>query len=179
MRPSWDDYFVGMLKAVSRRASCDRGMASAIIVKDKRILSCGYVGAPSGLPDCDKVGHDLVRVATSKVMKDQILGLNHIKIDAESNIVWDSNSTHCIRTIHAELNAILNAARNGVSCLDATMYCTMVPCKNCAMAIIQAGIIKVIAKYLYREQPKTKEMFDELCIPLMILSNETDPTKFE
>ena len=58
-RPSWDDYYIDMLTAVSKRASCDRGKASAIIVMDKRQVSSGYVGAPSGMPSCDEIGHDI------------------------------------------------------------------------------------------------------------------------
>jgi len=111
-RLSWDDYFLKeIVPAVAKRATCDRGRSGAIIVKDKRILTTGYVGSPSGLPHCDDVGH----------LIHEVIDENGVK------------SKHCVRTLHAEENAILQAAKFGISIEGATIYCSMVPCFRCAM----------------------------------------------
>src|SRR5437762_13097291 len=91
-RPSWDEYFIGMANYVGTRATCDRGRSGAVIARDKRVISTGYVGSPPGLPHCDDAGHDL-----------------HIVTNDDG-----STSEHCIRTKHAEENAIAHAARYGV-----------------------------------------------------------------
>ncbi len=173
-RPSWDEYFISIVDATALRASCDRGKSAAVIVKDKRVVSCGYVGAPMGLPDCDEVGHDLWVISKSpRIDSDLIEGqLSDKLILKDGTIIHFEISIHCLRTVHSELNAILNAARNGVSCLGATMYCTMVPCRNCAMAIIQSGIIKVVAKHPYQKQQDTIEMFKKVGIKLDIINDK-------
>ena len=84
MRPDWDEYFLGIVREVATRATCDRGKSGCVIVRDRRILATGYVGAPSGLPHCDEAGHMLRDVIAPD----------------------GSVSKHCIRTIHAEQNAI-------------------------------------------------------------------------
>jgi len=145
-KPGWDEYFIGMLDAVAARASCDRGRSSAILVKNNRIISTGYVGAPKGLPTCDEVGHDF------------------------EERIHDGHSTHCVRTFHAEMNAILGCAKEGVSTVGATMYCSMVPCRNCGMAVVQAGIVRVVARMEYQRGELTKRMFETTGIELMILS---------
>ncbi len=108
-RPSWDEYFLEIAKVVGTRGTCDRGRNGAVIVKDKRILTTGYVGAPSGLPHCDEVGHLLVETIDPNGKKRK----------------------HCIRTTHAEQNAIVQAALHGVSTKEATMYVKFVPCFTC------------------------------------------------
>src|SRR3989338_8984097 len=92
-RPSWDEYFITMADLIGSRGTCDRGYAGSIITRDKRILASGYAGSPVGLKHCGEVGHEMHTVTT------------------EGDVV----SRHCIRTSHAELNAIINAARVGVS----------------------------------------------------------------
>lgn len=149
VKPDWDEYFLGMLKAVSQRASCDRGRSAAVLVKNNRIISTGYVGAPAGLPSCDEIGH-LMEVRYRGVR------LHEVMFNPESHV---EVSEHCIRTFHAEMNAILSCAKEGVSTLGATMYCTMVPCRNCAMAIIQSGIVRVVAAHQYQSSRETCEMF--------------------
>ena len=111
-----------MVDFVGRRGTCDRGQAGAIIVKDKRILATGYVGSPVGLPHCDEVGHEM-----------------HTVVQEDG-----SQSRHCIRTAHAELNAIANAARFGVAIDGAVLYCKMFPCYVCAKTIINSGIKRVV-----------------------------------
>ena len=112
-RPSWDDYFMGIALKVAERGTCDRAHVGAIIVRDRRILTTGYNGSPSGLPHCDDVGHLIV-------------------------------DGHCVRTLHAEQNAIIQAAYHGVSVRDSTIYVTHQPCLTCAKMIINAGIKRVV-----------------------------------
>ena len=121
-RPTWDEYFIGMADYVGTRGTCDRGRSGAILVKDKRILATGYVGSPIGIAHCDDVGHEM-----------------HTLTREDGTI-----SRHCLRTAHAELNAVANAARFGVAIDGATLYCKMVPCYTCAKTIINAGIKRVV-----------------------------------
>ena len=136
-RPNWDEYFLNIVDSISLRATCDRGKAGCVITKNNRILVTGYVGAPSGLPDCSEVGHMLEDV---------------IHVDG-------TKSTHCHRTIHSEMNGILQAARIGVSLEGSTLYCTMTPCMRCAMAIIQVGITRVVCKQKYQLSDVSEKLF--------------------
>jgi len=145
-RPSWDEYFIKLTEVIGTRGTCDRGMAGALIVKDKRILTTGYVGAPVGLPSCDEVGHEM-----HTVIKDGV------------------KSEHCIRTSHAEQNAINNAARVGIAIFGGTMYCKMTPCYKCAQSIINTGIIRVVALKDYHGAKRSKEIFKQAKIKLEVL----------
>lgn len=162
MRISWDQYFMEIVDATAKRASCDRGKSAAVIVKDKRVIACGYVGAPSGLPSCDEVGHEMV----TRYEESAGLHKNRLPLQAQDF------SHHCCRTFHGEANAIINCARNGVSTVGSTIYCTMTPCVNCAMMIIQAGIIKVIAKNRYQKDIKSRDMFAKVGVELIVLSED-------
>ncbi len=151
-RPSWDEYFIDIMKAVAERGTCDRGKTAAVIVKDNRILTTGYVGAPKGLPHCDEIGHQMKKV-----------------------IHEDGKETqHCLRTNHAELNAIAQAARNGVSIEGATIYCKMAPCATCAKMIINCGIKRVVAQLRYHGDFETAEMFKAAGIQYDILNEEME-----
>jgi dCMP deaminase len=172
MRISWDEYFIACLDAAALRASCDRGKSGAIIVKDNRILATGYVGAPSGIPSCDEVGHQLVSRCEMPFEISQKEWSLTKEGKAKTAMPIQNFSTHCIRTVHAEQNAIINCARNGVSTLGATIYCTMTPCTTCAMSIIQAGILNVVAKNNYQKDQYTKELFNTAGINLTILNQE-------
>ncbi len=149
-RPSWDEYFISMVDEAAKRATCDRGKSGAIIVKEKRILCTGYVGSPPGFPHCDEVGHLLKKV-----------------IDEDGTV-----RQHCVRTIHAEQNAISQAARYGIPLDGSTLYCTMEPCRVCAMLIISVGIKKVIVKRRYHAGQDTRELFKEAGIDLVVMENE-------
>jgi dCMP deaminase len=116
-RPDWDTYFMIIADAVSMRASCDRARVGAVIVVDKRIMSTGYNGAPSGVASCDEVGHDLVEINGRK---------------------------SCVRVIHSEKNAIITAARHGVRLAGATLYTTASTCRDCYMAALQTGIKRIV-----------------------------------
>lgn len=148
-RPTWDEYFLKLADMVGSRGTCDRGRAGCVISKDKRILSTGYVGSPAGLPHCDEVGHEM-------------------------HTVTDENgkeSRHCIRTAHAEQNAINNAARIGIAIEGGTMYCKMIPCYKCAQSIINAGIVRVVALKDYHGASRSKEIFQLANIDYKILGD--------
>lgn len=148
-RPSWDEYFIGLVDEVAKRATCDRGKSGAIIVKDKRILCTGYVGTPPGFPHCDEVGHLLKKV-----------------IDEDGTV-----RQHCVRTIHAEQNAISQAARYGIPLDGTTLYCTMEPCRVCAMLIISVGVKKVVVKRRYHAGQETRDLFKQAQIDLIIMED--------
>ena len=152
LRPNWDRYFLDLCEAVARRATCDRGRSGCVIVKDKRIMTTGYVGAPAGLPHCDEAGHDMRKV-------------------------FDNNGSvtqHCVRTLHAEQNAIIQAARFGIPLVGATLFCKMTPCRTCAMMIINAGIQRVVCEKRYHADADTREMFKQAYVELVIMNNEVE-----
>jgi len=151
-RVSWDEYFVEIMNTVATRATCDRGRSGCLIVRDKRIISTGYVGSPPGLPHCDDVGHLMKEV-----------------IDEDGTV-----RKHCVRTIHAEQNAICQAARHGISIEGATLYCKMEPCRVCAMLIISAGIKKVVALKKYHAAEETRIMFSDAAVELTVIENRIE-----
>ncbi len=119
MRPDWDTYFMKIAFTVSERSTCDRAFVGCVLVRDKRILTTGYNGSPTGQAHCDEAGHLMVE-------------------------------GHCVRTIHAEMNAIIQAALHGVSTRGATCYVTHFPCIHCAKALINAGIVRLVYSIAYR-----------------------------
>jgi len=149
-RPSWDEYFLGMIDLIGTRGSCDRGRAGCVITREKRIISTGYVGSPSGLPHCDEVGHEM-----------------HTVVNEDG-----SQSRHCIRTTHAEQNAICQAARFGVSLEGGTLYCKMTPCYTCAKMIINAGIKRVVCAQDYHAGNRSKEIFKEAAVEFVLASSK-------
>lgn len=118
-RPSWDEVYSEMAQVVASRSTCSRAYVGAVITKNNAILATGYNGAISGEDHCLTHGH-----------------------------ILDDND-HCIRTVHAEINALMQCAKIGQAVEGATMYCTFFPCLSCVKAIIQAGIktIKFISEY--------------------------------
>jgi len=118
MRPDWDSYFLEISRLVAARATCPRKHVGAVVVSpDHQILSTGYNGSPPGADHCDDVGCEL---------KDM------------------GGRQSCVRTIHAEANAIAQAARNGVRISGATVYTTASPCYDCGKLIANSGIKKVV-----------------------------------
>jgi dCMP deaminase len=148
-RPDWDRYFLDLCEAVSKRATCDRGKAGCVIVKDRRIMTTGYVGAPAGLMHCDEVGHDLRKV-----------------LNGNGNI-----SQHCVRTLHAEQNAIIQAAKFGIPLDGSTLYCKMTPCRTCAMMIINSGIRRVVCEKHYHADKDTIELLKIAGVELVVMNN--------
>ncbi|MFY9177520.1 MAG: dCMP deaminase family protein [Caldicoprobacterales bacterium] len=129
MNNKWDKRFMDMVKLISEWSSCyqHNRKIGAIIVKDKRILTTGYNGAPSGYPSCVERGECIRRI------RDIPSGTKH---------------EYCY-AIHAEQNAIIQAAKLGVSIDGATLYCTHQPCVICAKLIVNSGIIRVVYKEPY------------------------------
>jgi dCMP deaminase len=136
-RPSWDEYFMEIANTVAKRATCDRGRSGCVIARDRQLLVSGYVGSPIGHPHCDEVGHQFKKM----IHED------------------DSVTQHCVRTVHAEQNAICQAAKLGISLAGATLYCRMTPCRTCAMLIINCGIVRVVCEKKYHAGLESEEMF--------------------
>lgn len=151
-RPTWDEYFMEIASVVAKRATCDRGRSGCVIARNKQILVTGYVGAPVGLPHCDEVGHQIKTITN------------------EDGTV----SKHCVRTTHAEQNAICQAAKIGVSINGATLYCKMTPCSTCAKMIINAGIKSVVCQKRYHAGKETEEMFKMAGVNLEIINDEIE-----
>lgn len=138
--------------AVARRASCNRGRVGCVLAHDKQILVTGYAGAPRGMPDCDTIGHQMKTVTHED----------------------GHQSQHCMRTAHAEQNAIVQAARVGVSIEGATCYCKMTPCAACAKMMVNAGIKRVVCEKKYHAAADTEAMFKELGIELVYNDASTE-----
>lgn len=146
-RPSWDAYFMQIAHLVKTRATCPRRSVGAVIVRDKHILATGYNGAPSGLTHCPEQG---------------------------PHADWPDGcmrAGHCIRALHAEQNALLQAAKLGIACAGATIYVTCQPCNNCAKMIINAGITRVIYEGDYPD-PFSLELFRESKAEVLRLVDE-------
>jgi dCMP deaminase len=150
LRPPWDEYFMEIAHTVSKRATCDRGRSGCVIVKDKQILVTGYVGSPNGLPHCDDVGHQMKKM-----------------LHEDGSI-----SEHCVRTVHAEQNAICQAAKRGIALEGSTLYCRMTPCRVCAMLIINCGIKRVVCEKKYHAGAESEEMFEKAGVQLEFFSEE-------
>jgi dCMP deaminase len=127
-RPSWDQYFMMITRQVADRSTCNRAKVGAVIVRDKNILATGYNGSPAGLPHCTEVG---CLIYESKTPSGEI----------------DEN---CFRTIHAEINAIAQAAKNGASIQGADIYITHTPCIHCFKVLINTGIRRVLYEKPYK-----------------------------
>jgi dCMP deaminase len=120
-RPSWDEYFMDIARLVARRSTCLRRQVGAVMVKEKNILATGYNGTPSGITHCAETG----------CLREQM------------NVPSGERHELC-RGLHAEQNAIIQAARHGVNIAGATLYCTNSPCIICTKMLINAGIQQVI-----------------------------------
>ncbi len=127
-RLSWDQYFLNITRQVAERSTCTRAKVGAVIARERSILASGYNGAPSGLPHCTEVG---CLVYQSQTPDGQL----------EEN---------CYRTIHAEINAIAQAAKNGVSIRDADIYVTHTPCIHCLKVLINTGIKRIFYDRAYK-----------------------------
>ncbi len=150
-RASWDEYFLNLVETVGTRGTCDRGRSGCVIVKDERIVATGYVGSPINTAHCDEVGHE-IHVVTEN----------------------GKESQHCIRTTHAEQNAIVNAARFGSALDGSTLYCYMTPCYICAKMIINAGIERIVCIKDYHKGERSKEIFKEADVKYELCNNEIE-----
>jgi len=147
-RPEWDSYFMAITVLVSKRSTCIRRAVGAVIVKDKRILSTGYNGAPSGIAHCIEVG----------CLRDQLK-------------VPSGEKHELCRGIHAEQNAIIQAAFHGVSIKGATLYCTNQPCSICAKMIINAGIKNIFYQEGY-DDSMSRQMLKDADVDLIKLDTD-------
>lgn len=175
-RLNWVQYWSGpILNAVRERATCDRGKSGCVIIKDNDQISSGYVGAPPGQPHCDDVGHQLeYRWQEQMSYAPNDVWAGH----PENNDLVLVRREHCVRTIHAEMNAITRAARRGVLVRGATLFCSMYPCWDCAKAIVAAGIVAVVIVKNYHASDKSKKLFADCDVFVNLLDdcNETYPT---
>ncbi|MEA2055389.1 MAG: cytidine/deoxycytidylate deaminase family protein [Candidatus Thermoplasmatota archaeon] len=154
-RPSYDEYFMGMAYLVSKRSTCLRRKVGAILVKDKHILSTGYNGAPKGLRHCSEVG----------CLREK-LGI-------------PSGERHEIcRGLHAEQNAIIQAAVFGISIKDSVLYCTNTPCVVCAKMLINAGVKEIVYSGDYPDE-LAKRMLEESEIKIRSFNKKYPPLLFE
>ena len=136
-RPSWEEYFMDITHLVAKRSTCLRRQVGAVLVKDKKILATGYNGAPSRLEHCLDIG--CLR---------------------ESKGIPSGERHELCRGLHAEQNAIIQAAYHGVEIRGATLYCTNHPCIICSKMLINAGIEKVVYEDGYADD-LAKEMLRE------------------
>jgi len=132
-RPSWDDYFLGIAREVAGRSTCLRRKVGAVLVRDRRILTTGYNGAPRGIPHCEESG----------CLREKL------------NVPSGERHELC-RGLHAEQNALIQAAVHGVPVEGCDLYCTNVPCSLCTKMIINAGVKRVVAAEGYPDELAAK-----------------------
>jgi dCMP deaminase len=128
-RPSWDEYFMEMAEVAEKRSTCIRRRVGAVIVKDNRIMATGYNGVPTGIRHCAERG----------CLREELK-------------VPSGQRHELCRGLHAEQNAIIQAAHLGQSIADGTLYCTTQPCVICAKMIINAGIKRIVIKQGYPDE---------------------------
>lgn len=132
MRMHWNHYFLAIAEQVASRSTCDRKHVGCVLVRERRILATGYNGSLCGSPHCDDAGHDLVE-------------------SQMSDGTWGSN---CVRTVHAEQNAIAQAASEGIAIKNAWAYVNAYPCWNCYKLLVNAGVNRIICSGSYRLDPR-------------------------
>ena len=130
-----DEYFLAISNIVAARATCDRLHCGCVIVLDGEIIATGYNGAPSGLPECDEVGHLMV--------------------------LGDDDREHCRRTVHAEQNALYQARKRYRNLLGATAYISATPCEKCLLELLHYGVKRLICGSVY-ENAERSEMTSRL-----------------
>jgi dCMP deaminase len=153
-RPTADEYFLKIASVVAERSTCLRHHMGAVAVKDKHILTTGYNGAPAGVKDCLELGC----------------------LRNEKNIPSGQRTEIC-RAIHAEQNAIIQAAVHGVSLEGCTIYCTHTPCVLCAKMMVNARVKRVVIFSKYADD-SFKELFKEAGIQLDVLEKPASTISF-
>ena len=149
-RPSWDEYFMEMAQLTAKRSTCMRRSVGAIIVKDRHIVATGYNGAPRGIRHCAERG-----------------GCMREKLGVPSG----ERHELCM-ALHAEQNAIIQAATLGVSIEDATIYVTHQPCVICAKMIINAGIKRIVVKEGYPDKLAV-DILDEAGLKVVMIDEHS------
>ena len=145
-RPTWDQYFMEMAELTAKRSTCMRRSVGAVIVKDNRAIATGYNGAPRGLKHCDELG-----------------GCLRQKLQVPSG-----QRHELCRALHAEQNAIIQAATLGQSIEEGTIYVTHQPCAICAKMIINAGIKRIVVREGYPDELAT-EILNEAGLKVIML----------
>ena len=145
MRPEWDDYFMEIAEVVKKRATCVRRKVGSLIVKDNRILATGYNGAPKNIKHCDE--SSCIRIK------------RHVPSGERHELC---------RGLHAEQNAIIQAAKHGIHIAGSTLYCTTQPCVICAKMIINAEIRRIVYKGDYPDD-LSKDILEESGVELCIM----------
>ena len=125
-----DEYFLSISNIVAARATCDRLWCGCVLVVDREIVATGYNGAPSGMPECDEVGHLMV--------------------------VGDDGRDHCKRTIHAEQNALYQARKRHKNLKGGVAYINATPCEICLTELLKCGVKRVICGSVYRNSERTE-----------------------
>ncbi|MBK5276641.1 MAG: cytidine/deoxycytidylate deaminase family protein [Desulfuromonadales bacterium] len=151
-RPSWDQYFMDITRLVATRSSCLRRQVGALLVKDRNILATGYNGVPSGISHCEASGCLRERLKVPSGERHELC-----------------------RGLHAEQNAIIQAAKHGTNIDGATLYCTTMPCIICTKMIINAGIKKVIYAEGYADE-LAREMIGEAAIEVLHFRSDKGET---
>lgn len=152
-RPSWDAYFMAIAQQVATRATCDRKHVGAIIVRERTILATGYNGSVRGMDHCDDVGHMMEGDGPDRELNEAIANVCGIGQAAlVIKLLVERSHPHCVRTVHAEANAIAQAAKNGVRIEGASIYVTASPCWGCFKLIANAGIAAIYFGELYRDE---------------------------
>ncbi len=146
-RPSWDEYFMEMAEIARKRSTCLRRSVGAVIVRDNRIMATGYNGVPMGIAHCETRG----------CLREQLQ-------------VPSGERHELCRGLHAEQNAIIQAAHLGQSIAGGTLYCTTQPCVICTKMIINAGIKRVVIKESYPDS-LAEEMFKEAGIKVEVIGD--------
>lgn len=144
-RPSWDEYFLEITQLVAKRSTCLRRQVGAVIVKDKRIISTGYNGAPRGIPHCAEVGCIRQKLKIPRGQRHELC-----------------------RGLHAEQNALLQAAYYGIGVKEGLLYSTHQPCSVCAKMIVNAGIKTIVILSGYPDK-EARELFRQANIEVKSL----------
>jgi dCMP deaminase len=150
-RPSWDEYFIDISRLVARRSTCLRRRVGAALVKDRNILATGYNGTPTGITHCSEVG----------CLRDRL------------NVPSGERHELC-RGLHAEQNAIIQAAKHGVNISGSILYCTNSPCIICAKMLINSGVEKIVYLDGYPDELAT-EMLAEAGVSVEQFVKTTAP----
>ncbi len=145
-RPSWDEYFMNLAHLAATRSTCVRRQVGAVIVKDRMVLSTGYNDTPRGLRNCGDGG------------------CSRCRSDAPAGTGLEA----CL-CLHAEQNAIVQAAYHGVALAGATIYCTHQPCLTCAKLIVNAGLVRIVYEHPYPDA-LAEEMLTEAAVEMVRLS---------
>lgn len=149
-RPSWDQYFMDITHLVATRSTCMRRQVGALLVKERNILATGYNGVPSGISHCDNAGCLRERLKVPSGERHELC-----------------------RGLHAEQNAIIQAARHGINIDHSTLYCTTMPCIICSKMIINAGITTVIYSEGYADE-LAREMIAETGITVIQFTGKSE-----